>query len=528
MELLVLVSICGVCAMTNGQRAPRASTRFGDVEGFTYRLENGDSANIFLGIPYASPPVRILRFERPVPVRPWTGIKKTIDYGASCYPYHRDAMVPNLEYDEDCLYMNVFAPSRKSDSLWGYPVVVIVHGGGFKYFSSSLLPHDTLCNNFVKEGIIVVTFNYRVGFLGFLSTGEGPLPGNLGLWDQTEALVFVSENIPAFGGDPRRVTLLGQGAGAASISALSISPKSNEFFQQSITFSGSIFCEFALSQNVISESFRLINALGCANKSHVDLKDCMKRLSVHMLLDGMDRVHYDSHAIQFHPKFDTHFFVRPRDQLLQVVSPMRNMIGVHGAKSAISVLYDDVRTRFKTVLSVSQQATFSVKDLRNYIRNVVATEEVFGERAKPFEKQLVQFYVERAVPENMINDITYNVGIFYELQLKQSTNWTTFLFTQDYHNPQLYTRQTLRVEFEYNHKDVLFKQYLLSSIRHFIKTGSPTISDSDWLPTDTEHPFRHLRMTSKPKMREHLKPQNTHFWRNVSFCRFTTFPMDFK
>ncbi|VDK33110.1 unnamed protein product, partial [Anisakis simplex] len=86
-----------------------------------------------------------------------------------------------------------------------------------------MLPHDTLCNNFVKEGIIVVTFNYRVGFLGFLSTGEGPLPGNLGLWDQTEALVFVSENIPAFGGDPRRVTLLGQGAGAASISALSIS-----------------------------------------------------------------------------------------------------------------------------------------------------------------------------------------------------------------------------------------------------------------------------------------------------------------
>jgi para-nitrobenzyl esterase len=199
----------------------------------------------FKGIPYAAPPVGALRWKAPQPAPSWTGVRKAADYGPRAMQgrIYDDMVFNDAGPSEDCLYLNLWMPNDQPAT--NLPVMVWIHGGGFKAGSSSEPRQDA--GNLSKKGVMVVSFNYRMGVFGFLSlpdlTKESPqnASGNYGLLDQVAALQWVKKNIALFGGDPDNVTIFGESAGSFSVSALMASPLAQGLFRRAIGESGAFF-----------------------------------------------------------------------------------------------------------------------------------------------------------------------------------------------------------------------------------------------------------------------------------------------
>lgn len=192
------------------------------------------SIAVFKGIPYAAPPVDNLRFRPPVPAKPWNGIRAADKYGAVC-PQH--APLPaGATMSEDCLTANVWTGAKSGKER--RPVYVWIYGGGFNEGTSANPQFDG--EMLARKGIVVITFNYRLGPLGFLATPElskesgHNASGNYGLMDAIALLKWVKRNVAAFGGDPDRVTIGGQSAGAGTVGMLSMSPLARGLFKQSL------------------------------------------------------------------------------------------------------------------------------------------------------------------------------------------------------------------------------------------------------------------------------------------------------
>uniref|UniRef100_A0A158P6I1 COesterase domain-containing protein n=1 Tax=Angiostrongylus cantonensis TaxID=6313 RepID=A0A158P6I1_ANGCA len=164
----------------------------------------------FQGVPYANPPVGNLRFRKPEPPEPWEGVRETKAFAASSIqkPTLLERKLGNIS--EDCLYLNVFTPVWSPSSASGFAVLVFIHGGGFVSDSTTKYGDCT-------KDVVVVTVQYRVGFLGFFSTGDEYCRGNFGLWDQILALKWIQENISFFNGNQNNVTAMGQSSGAGNM-----------------------------------------------------------------------------------------------------------------------------------------------------------------------------------------------------------------------------------------------------------------------------------------------------------------------
>jgi para-nitrobenzyl esterase len=196
------------------------------VEGAAQGVAAGGVA-VFKGLPFAAPPVGDLRWRAPQPPAKWSGVRAANAFSSSC------------AQAEDCLYLNVYEPAdaKKDGKL---PVMVWIHGGAFIFGSGS--GYDG--SQFAKQGVIVVTVNYRLGRAGWFAhpalTLENPkgLLGNYGLMDQIAALNWVKNNIKQFGGDPHNVTIFGESAGAISINYLMLAPQAKGLFNKALSESG--------------------------------------------------------------------------------------------------------------------------------------------------------------------------------------------------------------------------------------------------------------------------------------------------
>jgi para-nitrobenzyl esterase len=228
--------------------------------GLVSGISAGQGVHAYLGIPYAAPPVGDLRFRPPQPARPWDGVRAADRFGTSCMQHQAGSRLPWTEefmtqgpVGEDCLFLNVWAPAGGDPR----PVMFWIYGGGFNEGSSAVAVYDGA--ELARTGVVVVTVNYRVGALGFLVhpelTAESPnrSSGNYGLLDQIAALKWVRANIRAFGGDPGRVTIFGQSAGAISVADLMRSPLATGLFARAIAQSG----PGLLGRNVLGRSASL-------------------------------------------------------------------------------------------------------------------------------------------------------------------------------------------------------------------------------------------------------------------------------
>jgi para-nitrobenzyl esterase len=225
--------------------------------GSTIRVEQGvlsgapgsdPSVMVFKGVPFAAPPVGELRWRAPRTPATWEGIRKADEFSPNCMQVMREGMGPwTAEYQphgivsEDCLYLNIWTAAKSAKEK--QPVVMYLHGGAFTDGSGNVPVYNG--EKLAKKGLVVVTVNYRLGVLGFFAhpeltkESENKSSGNYGLLDQVAALEWIKKNIAAFGGDPSRVTIMGQLAGAMSVHCLMASPLAKGLFVRAIAQSGS-------------------------------------------------------------------------------------------------------------------------------------------------------------------------------------------------------------------------------------------------------------------------------------------------
>ncbi|XP_063592164.1 venom carboxylesterase-6-like [Penaeus indicus] len=233
----------------------------GVIKGLRNEAGEGRFFYSFKTIPFAQPPVGDLRFEDPLPAEGWTGVRDGSAVTPKCPQLSISTYVSGdgiiVEGQEDCLYLSVYTPQPQAKDL---PVMVWIHGGAFilgcaeQYSPLPLLTRD----------IVLVVIQYRLATLGFLSTGDAELPGNLGLKDQTLALRWVQDNIRNFGGDPDQVTIFGESAGGASVHFHVLSPMSKNLFKRAIMQSGTSLCPWALREDHREVLTKLIPLFNCS------------------------------------------------------------------------------------------------------------------------------------------------------------------------------------------------------------------------------------------------------------------------
>jgi para-nitrobenzyl esterase len=248
---IILASLVCCC----GAAAQQVRIDSGKVEGKT-----DGAVRIFLGVPYGAPPVGELRWKPPVPAAKWSGVKKVTTFGPRCMqgPLFSDMVFRDPGPSEDCLNLNVWTTAK--DAKAKLPVMVWIYGGGFKAGGTSEPRQEG--EVLAKQGVVVVSMNYRMGIFGFFTLPElivespQKAAGNYGIMDQLAALQWVQRNIAAFGGDPSNVTIFGESAGSMSVSVLMASPAAKGLFQRTIGESGSAFYSRALAAETLAARAR--------------------------------------------------------------------------------------------------------------------------------------------------------------------------------------------------------------------------------------------------------------------------------
>jgi len=291
----------------SGNNAPIVKTLNGTLEGVDV-----SGINEFKGVPFAAPPVGVFRWREPQPVDNWVGVRKAEKFGPRAMQANvfGDMNFRSNGMSEDCLYLNVWTPSKTfKDKL---PVLVYFFGGGFVAGDGSEPRYDG--ESMARRGIVAITVNYRLGVFGFFTypelTKESPhhASGNYGLLDQAAAIKWVKQNIAAFGGDPNKITIAGESAGSGSVSAQMASPLAKNLIAGAIGESGSFMSLRPLPSLQDAEKVGANSAKQIDKNSLSDLR----AMPAHELLNSTSKMPYGSFPVDvdgyFFPKSATEIF----------------------------------------------------------------------------------------------------------------------------------------------------------------------------------------------------------------------------
>ncbi|XP_047384589.1 liver carboxylesterase 1-like isoform X2 [Sciurus carolinensis] len=305
-----LASLFACTAWGHPSSPPVVDTVHGKVLGKYVSLEgSAQPVAVFLGVPFAKPPLGSLRFAPPQPAEPWSYVKNTTSYPPMC---SQDAAAGqmtsdlltnrkenvHLKFSEDCLYLNIYTPAdlTKRSSL---PVMVWIHGGGLVVGGAST--YDGLVLS-AHENVVVVTIQYRLGIWGFFSTGDEHCSGNWGHLDQVAALRWVQDNIANFGGNPGSVTIFGESAGGESVSVLVLSPLAKNLFHRAISESGVALTPGLLRKDnkLVAEQIAMI--AGCKTTTSAVMVHCLRQKTEEELLETSLKMKHSSFNVHEDPR----------------------------------------------------------------------------------------------------------------------------------------------------------------------------------------------------------------------------------
>jgi len=286
MEVVVVLLCQALAALADVGPDLLVSTTKGKIQGFEATTVHGRQVSAWYGVPYAQPPVGNLRFRHPRPIDMWEGVKETKQLPNSCIQI-KDTMWPgfhgseawnaNTKLSEDCLYLNVVAPKTPQKNA---AVLLWIYGGGFWGGTTTLDLYD-LKTIVSEENIIAVGIQYRVASLAFLYFDTEDVPGNAGMFDQLMALQWVKDNIEQFGGNPNNITLMGESAGACSVSLHLLSPLSRHLFSQAIMQSAAATVPWGVitKEESLLRGLRLAELMQCPHdrKNIRGAIDCLRK-----------------------------------------------------------------------------------------------------------------------------------------------------------------------------------------------------------------------------------------------------------
>lgn len=400
-------------------------TPVGTIIGFTSTFNITGTQkllNTFLGIPYAKPPTGGRRFTKPVPKENFKGDFQALDYGPACFQYREgQPSSKNITFSEDCLSLNIFAPDQQLDGASLYPVMLFIHGGGFVtgYSIGYEGRHLSLGGD-----VIVVTMNYRLNVFGFLSTGDGGAAGNYGLWDQQLAIEWVHNNIRAFGGDPNRVTIFGESAGAAAVTFQTIYPGNKGLFQRAIAESGSFAGPWAFSKRTDVQNFtrQFATVAECSQQDSAGIIRCLQSKPAMAIKKLMDGPLGDLGLYMWSPVIDNEFiFNEPIELLTQNYpsKPVEDMflgidliMGVNSKEgfSDFPRLNETFRPDFskadiddKLIPRVVKEFPYNNKDIPDSVVVAAVVEYTDWDNLDEFNRQVDRF-------TDLITDYWFNVG----------------------------------------------------------------------------------------------------------------------
>lgn len=290
------------------------STKYGRVRGqrITRNFGLGPDAvthtfDRYLGIPYAKPPIGQLRFQAPEEPDPWNNVLDATKHRHVCpqLTFHADTLPSNQ--NEDCLFLNVFTPYKKGSSEKRFPVMVYFHGGSYEVGSGKTYDGSVLA----QMGVVVVTINYRLGALGFLSSGDSLLPGNYGLLDQALTLEWVNQNIAQFRGNSSRVTLFGHSVGASSVGLMMLlSGVRTGLFHGVIAQSGVVTAPYTAHHSTSANFTAYVRSVGklfsCSDDGDLaEVVDCLRKVEPQKILSlRIEFPLYDPIDPEFRPFID--------------------------------------------------------------------------------------------------------------------------------------------------------------------------------------------------------------------------------
>ncbi|KAG6940646.1 carboxylesterase 2 [Chelydra serpentina] len=395
-SLLCAVWFAVIATEGNKGAQPEVTTKYGRLQGKQTRVKGTDRlVNVFLGIPFAKPPLGSLRFSPPQQAEPWKGLRAATSYPPMCLQdlewikileTKLKAVLPPLTVSEDCLYLNVYTPAH-SDKKAKLPVMVWIHGGALVIGGASMYDGSALS---AYENVVVVTVQYRLGVIGFFSTGDEHAPGNWGLLDQVAALQWVQENIELFGGDPESVTIFGESAGGFSVGAHILSPLSRGLFHKAISESGvAQLPGFFISHPQAVANLQVIaNVSGCETTSSAMVHCLRKKMDKEIMTLNADLIK----QMRYVPAvIDGVFIPKKPEELLAAkeFSTVPYIIGVNNHEygwiipSVFHVSGIEEGMEKQTIIS-SLQRSFSLQQFPSESVSVVA-DEYLGDTDDPVE-----------------------------------------------------------------------------------------------------------------------------------------------
>ncbi|GMT23130.1 hypothetical protein PFISCL1PPCAC_14427, partial [Pristionchus fissidentatus] len=510
--------------------SPPISTRDGNIQGKRLVDEADFKGDAFLGIPYAQPPIGDLRFTKPVAPSKWTETRQCFEHANKCIqvPFPLlDQLDKDWPASEDCLYLNVFCPGEYTQSENKYPVMVWIHGGGYACGSTKAYGDVNICDGLVRHGVVVVTIQYRLGLLGFFSTGDEVCPGNFGLWDQLEALKWVQDNIEQFGGDKHNVTIFGQSAGGASVDLLSLSPKTKGLIHKMIPMAGNACAPWSHQQSAVEYSTKYVKAkLGVETNTSHELIDKLRRFPAEQLVAELETdMKIGRKSIGFCPVIDGDFLPLPVDEMRKTSPILPVMAGVTSLECALFVP--------------------NIPEIINEDWMKTTVESMLPENAIQRSDEIINLYTEVARRQQPKHDLwraiveivsdkmfhTPTVALHKECAEKGAR---TYMYSFNYYNPNCFGdlvgkspaedashcaelaflfNAGVCTSFSYNDDDKKMAEFFMRKFANFAKRGDPNDEgEKTWLPCDTENPERHMAINLESKLENEYREGRCSRW----------------
>ncbi|EFO87676.1 CRE-GES-1 protein [Caenorhabditis remanei] len=536
--LLVSSLVLGIC-----WAGPIVDTNYGKVEGFDY-----EDAEVFLAIPFAKPPVDDLRFEKPVSPEPWEDVYQATQFRNDCTPHYRLVAQFSSHSGEDCLTLNVIKPKKAEKKL---PVLFWVHGGGYEIGSGSQHGYEFFAKRYATQGVIVVTIQYRLGFMGFFSEGTQDVQGNWGLFDQAAALKFVNENIEHFGGDPDQVTIWGYSAGAASVSQLTMSPYTRDLYSKAIIMSASSFVGWATGPNVVETSKQLAEILECPWPG---ARECMKKKTLHEIFDAVEKQGFTTGTIdilRWSPVIDGDYLPKNPEDLIKDAPVKPTLIGMSNKEGSYFAAMNMGRVIADFGLSPEELPKVDEEFISEIIGRKFLYNNRYGKNREKVWEEILDYYVREGKPENekdlngfyvdryseILSDITFNVPILREITARVERKAPVWTYRFDHYNENIwpkYVPQQARGSPHANEYHYLFdmpimakmdftkepdswiRDDLIDMIVSFAKSGAPRVEGVEWRPVSDPDDVNFLNFESTGVSMKHgLFQEPLEFWNNL-------------